>query len=179
MSITNRRRLGDLSSAPPRDATAAEMRALAHPLRWRILRVALDAPLTNKQIAERLRRDPGTVLHHVRTLVRGGFLAADPVRTGKRGALERPYRATRKSWNVRLTPAGDDSLAMHDAVREEIQETSDDATLASLRLAVRLAAADVDELRQRVRELGNEFAERDDPNGEPIGIYALVHRRLP
>jgi predicted ArsR family transcriptional regulator len=179
MSITNRRRLGDPGEPPLRDATAAEMRALAHPLRWRILRVTLDAPLTNKQIAERLGRDPGTVLHHVRMLVRGGFLAAEPVRSGKRGALERPYRATRKSWNVRLTPAGDDSLAIHDAVREEILETSADATLASLRLAVRLSPADVDELRRRISELGSEFAGRDDPAGEPVGIYAMVHRRRP
>jgi DNA-binding transcriptional ArsR family regulator len=179
MSITNRRRLGDPGSPPLRDATAAEMRALAHPLRWRILRVTLDAPLTNKQIAERLGRDPGTVLHHVRMLVRGGYLAADPVRSGKRGALERPYRATRKSWAVRLTPASDDSLAMHDAVREEIQETTEDATLASLRLAVRLVPADVAELRERVRDLGTEFAARDDPAGEPVGIYTIVHRRRP
>jgi len=63
-----------------RDATPEEMRALGHPLRWRILRLTLDTPLTNKQIAERLGRDPGTVLHHVRELVRTGFLAADDVR---------------------------------------------------------------------------------------------------
>src|SRR3970282_146560 len=91
-------------AAPERDATADEMRALAHPLRLRILRVTLDRPLTNRQIAERLGRDPGTPLHHVRTLVRGGFLAPEEVRTGKRGALERPYRATGKSWRIRMPP---------------------------------------------------------------------------
>ena len=175
MSIT--RGLGDAGRPPLRDATAAEMRALAHPLRWRILRVTLDAPLTNKEIAERLGRDPGTVLHHVRMLVRGGFLAAEPVRSGKRGALERPYRATRKSWNVRLRSDTSDSLSLHDAVREEIQETGSDATLSSLRLAVRLNPADIDELRRRISELGEDFAARDDPAGGPIGIYAIVHRR--
>ena len=72
------------------------MRTLGHPLRLRILRLTLDHPMTNKELARRLRRDPGTVLHHVKRLVDGGFLAADPVRTGKRGAIERPYRATGK-----------------------------------------------------------------------------------
>src|SRR3954467_3711264 len=110
------------------------MRALAHPLRWRILRLTLDSPLTNKQIAERLGRDPGTVLHHVRELVRTGFLAADDVRSGGRGALERAYRATGKSWRVRLTPDAGTSVAIIDAVREEIVEAGPDATLFTLRL---------------------------------------------
>ena len=49
-----------------RDATPAEMRALGHPLRWRILRITLNKSMTNKEIAERLGRDPGTILHHVK-----------------------------------------------------------------------------------------------------------------
>ncbi|HEV8373300.1 MAG TPA: winged helix-turn-helix domain-containing protein, partial [Actinomycetota bacterium] len=80
-----------------RAATPEEARALANPLRLRILRLSLDQALTNKQLAERLGMDPGTVLHHVRTLVRTGFLAAEAVRQGERGALEKPYRATGKS----------------------------------------------------------------------------------
>ena len=42
------------------------MRTLGHPLRLRILRLTLDRALTNKEIAERLDRDPGTILHHVK-----------------------------------------------------------------------------------------------------------------
>ena len=41
-----------------RPATAAEAKALAHPLRIRILRLCLDQALTNKQLAERLGKDP-------------------------------------------------------------------------------------------------------------------------
>ena len=57
-----------------RPATRAEARALAHPLRLRILRLCLDEALTNREIAERVREQPATVLYHVRTLVRNGFL---------------------------------------------------------------------------------------------------------
>ncbi len=153
------------------------MRALAHPLRLRILRLTLNQPMTNRQLADRLDRDPGTVLHHVRMLVRGGFLAAQPVREGKRGALERPYRATGKSWQVRITPSADHLVSVMDAVRDEILEAGTDATLSSMRLGVRLLPEDLAELRRRIRQLGDDFVGRDHPDGEPVGILALAHRR--
>lgn len=166
-------------SAPERDATPAEMRALAHPLRLRILRLTLNAPMTNKQIAARLERDPGTVLHHVRMLVGSGFLTAETVRPGKRGALERPYRASGKSWQIRMLPSPQHSASVIDAVRDELVEGGPDAVLATLRLGVRLSAADIADLRLRIAALGEEFVLRDDPAGEPIGILAVAHRRRP
>ena len=63
----------------------ADARALASTLRLRILRLCLDEPMTNREIAERLDRNPATILHHVRTLADRGFLAAQPVRRGTRG----------------------------------------------------------------------------------------------
>src|SRR3954465_15887485 len=81
-----------------RKATDAGAGALAPAVRLRILRLCLHEALTNKEIAARLGRNPATVLHHVRTLVRTGFLAADGERRGTRGAREVPYRATGKSW---------------------------------------------------------------------------------
>jgi predicted ArsR family transcriptional regulator len=153
------------------------MRALGHPLRWRILRLTLDAPLTNKQIAERLGRDPGTVLHHVRELVRTGFLAAEDVRSGKRGALERPYRATGKSWRLRLVPNAGATVSILDAAREELLEAGPDAALATLRLGVRLKPSDVAQLKAALSDLGDQYSKRDDPDGDPVGIVAVVHRR--
>ncbi len=83
-----------------RPATESEARTLASAVRLRILRLCLDDELTNKEIADRLGRDPASVLHHVRRLVDDGFLQALPPRRGRRGARERPYRATRKSWEL-------------------------------------------------------------------------------
>jgi DNA-binding Lrp family transcriptional regulator len=153
------------------------MRALGHPLRWRILRLTLDAPLTNKQIAERLGRDPGTVLHHVRELVLTGFLAAEDVRSGKRGALERPYRATGKSWRLRLVPNAGATVSILDAARDELLEAGPDAALATLRLGVRLKPSDVAQLKAALSDLGDQYSKRDDPDGDPVGIVAVVHRR--
>ena len=166
-------------STTDRDATPHELKALGHPLRWRILRVTLEQPLTNKESAARLGRDPGTTLHHVRVLADAGFLAPEKVRAGTRGALERPYRNTGKSWRIRLAPRANNTVAILDAAREEILEAGTDAALGTLRLAVNLKADDVAELRRRISELGDEFAARGDPDGQPIGIVALVHRRKP
>jgi DNA-binding transcriptional ArsR family regulator len=155
------------------------MRALANPIRLRILRLTLDRAFTNKELAERLGRDPGTVLHHVRVLVRGGFLEAGKVRSGKRGALERPYRATGKSWRIRMRQSSDYTASVLDVVRDEIGESEARAALTMVRLGVRLNDADLEELRQRIGELGDEFEVRDDPAGTPIGILALAYRRRP
>jgi DNA-binding transcriptional ArsR family regulator len=155
------------------------MRILGHPLRLRILRLALNEAMTNKQLAERLERDPGTVLHHVRRLVEGGFLMPQPVRGGRRGALERPYRASGKSWQVRMASSADHAVSVVEAVHAEILEAGPDAILSTVRLGVRLSPADQAELRRRIRELGDSFVERDDPRGQPIGILAVAHRRRP
>jgi DNA-binding transcriptional ArsR family regulator len=81
-----------------RRPTAAEAKALAHPLRLRILMEAAQRELTNKQLAEILGATPGTVLFHVRVLVKAGLLTPAAVRTGESGALEKPYTASGLSW---------------------------------------------------------------------------------
>src|SRR5688572_19297630 len=101
------------------EATPEEFKAMAHPLRLRILRLCLHEPLTNKEIADRLGADPATTLHHVRMLLGTGFLAVEEVRTGARGALEKPYRATGKSWVLSVTRPEDRAageLAVLDAL---------------------------------------------------------------
>ena len=83
-----------------RPADEAEAKAIASPLRLRILRITLHEPHTNKEIAEALGSNPASVLHHVRTLVDTGFLIEQSVRRGPRGSRERPYLASGKSWYV-------------------------------------------------------------------------------
>lgn len=168
--------------ASRREATREEARALANPLRLRILRLCLDEALTNKELAERLDKDPGTLLHHVRMLVDTGFLAADPVRTGTRGALEKPYRATGKSWTLEVRDGKDvagSQLAMVDAFRAELAESPSPSTAMLSRLGMRLRAKDAKQLRARLEEVIDEFKDRDDPAGEPFGLFVGLHKRRP
>jgi DNA-binding transcriptional ArsR family regulator len=164
-----------------RPATSEEAKALANPLRLRILRLCLDEALTNKQLAERLGRDPGTVLHHVRSLVATGFLVPDEVRQGEKGALEKPYRSTGKSWTLSVgdtaaEPAA--SRAMLEAFLAELAEAGPDAAAGFDRLALTLNPASREELETRVLAILDEFEARPaDPDGEPYGLFFAIHRR--
>jgi predicted ArsR family transcriptional regulator len=161
---------------PKRKATDAEYRAIASALRLRILRLCASESLTNKELAERLGRNPATVLHHVRTLVDTGFLAPQPVRRGTRGSREVPYRATGKSWLMdvddRTLPERDPMLA---AFLEEVGEVGE-RHLQSSRLGLQLPAEDLEEFRRRLHELLDEYARRSrDPGGERWSLYLGMH----
>lgn len=155
-----------------RVATDEEKRALASSLRLRILRLALDEPLTNKEIADRLGRNPASVLHHVRTLVETGFLVAEPERRGARGAREVPYRATRKSW--RLTDAGAEEAMIEAFLTERTQAG---ATVASMsRLGLRLGSDAREEFLGLIQAVLEDYAARPpDPDGEPLSVFFTAH----
>lgn len=154
-----------------RPATDAEARALASTLRLRILRVCIDEH-TNKEIATRLGVDPATTLHHVRTLVRHGFLAPLPERRGARGAREVPYLATGKSWLL-SSPAHDQ--VMLETFLEEIAQVPRDSTDMS-RLGLRLAPEVWDEFRDRLQQLLDEYQQRpEDPHAPAWSVFIAMH----
>ena len=157
-----------------RDADVeADARALASVIRWRILRLCLDEALTNREIAERLHRDPGTVYHHVRTLAERGFLEAQSERRGARGAREVPYLATRKTWRTEAGPVLNNLLV--ETFLEELGE-ADPQTVSIGRLGLRLDEAGRAELGRRLGELMEEFAAREPtPDGVPYSVFVAIH----
>ena len=151
----------------------ADARALASVVRMRILRLCLDEALTNKEIADRLGKDPATTFHHVRTLAERGFLAARPERRGARGAREVPYRATGRSWRAPRGPEMDQVLI--NTFLEEVQE-SDPASLRTIRLGLRLDEAGREELERRIVEVLQDFVDRpSDPGAPPYSIFYALH----
>ena len=151
---------------------------MASPLRLRILRLCLDQPLTNKQIAQALGRDPASVLYHVRRLVRTGFLAPEGERRGTRGAREVPYRATGKSWVLDVVDPKQDRLAtaaMVDAFIDDVRRVGPANVSGAARLGLRLTPAEHDELDRRIHEILEEFAARQS-DGEPWSLFVLLHR---
>jgi transposase len=164
-----------------REATADEARALANPLRLRILRLCLDEALTNKEVADRLGRDPGSTLHHVRLLVDTGFLAPTEVRSGAKGALEKPYKSTGKSWEMKIVDEAaqaDTNLAMVDAFREELAEVGPEGLEFLSRFANNLTDESLAELEARIEAIVEEFALRDEPGGRPYGFLIGGHKRV-
>lgn len=158
-------------------ATEAEAKALASSLRIRILRLCLDDPQTNKQIAQRLDMNPATVLHHVRKLVATGFLAAEPERIGAKGAREIPYRATGKSYGVRVEPPGTLSHPMLEAFIAEFPDEPTENTFMT-RIGTRLTQDEYKQLCDRLSDIFDEYADRppsSDPTALPYSLFAVVH----
>jgi DNA-binding transcriptional ArsR family regulator len=162
-----------------RAATEAEAAALSSGLRLRILRMTYEQPKTNKEIAEALGRDPATTLYHVRKLVDTGFLVAQPVRRGTRGAREIPYLSTGLSWSLDPAP-GENPAVLGEAMFEAFLGEEADVGLERLqqiRLALRLDEAQLRELRDRMGALLNEFAARPSvPGADLHGVYLAVYR---
>ncbi|MFC6090343.1 winged helix-turn-helix domain-containing protein [Saccharothrix sp. BKS2] len=164
-----------------RPATVQETKALAHPLRLRVLRLCMGQELTNKQLAERLGRDPGTVLYHVRQLVAAGFLEVGEVRAGAGGALEKPYRSTDRSWWLD-GPLGDDGppapMAPLQAFQEELAEAGPESVRTYARFALHLSPEELAELDRRISAVLDEYVATDDQRlDRPLhgGIFVL-HR---
>lgn len=147
-------------------------RALSSPLRMRILRFCLHEARTNLEIAEEFELNPGTSLHHVRTLVDTGFLAAQAERTGNRGAREVPYLATRRSWR---TPVSQISPVLVQAFLDEIDGIpADDVDIT--RLGLKLNAAHETELKQElIAVLERWMTAGPDDDGRPVSIMIAVH----
>jgi GNAT superfamily N-acetyltransferase/DNA-binding transcriptional ArsR family regulator len=172
------------AATPPRpEATVAEARALAHPLRLRIIRLLYDRSLTNRELARALGEHPATVLHHVRTLLRTGFIAADPERPGPRGTVEKPYRSTGRSWSLSIDDdraLADVSSAALDAFLAEVRDAQPAADLHTSRLAVNLTAGGRHELEERLAALLTAYATQPPgAEGEPWSVFVATHRRAP
>jgi DNA-binding transcriptional ArsR family regulator len=179
------------SAAPPgevtrrrRPATTQEIKALAHPLRIRILRLCLNWEMTNKELADRLHSDPGTVYYHVRQLVAAGLLVPGEVRTGESGALEKPYRTGTSTWwldgplneepaDVRFMPI--------EAFQEELREAGPESVATSARFVLHLTQEEVEELDRKVLAILDEYIATDgerrgDPERPAHGGIFLLHR---
>lgn len=157
---------------PDADAVA-KGRALSSPLRLRILRLCLHQSRTNKEIADLLGVNPASSLHHVRTLVRTGFLAAEEPRRGKRGAVEVPYIASRKSWH---TPVDNVAPIL---IETFLQETRDlpPEDIEVWRFGVKFNAARREEMLGKLRAVVEEYIQLPaDDDGEATSLMIAHHR---
>ena len=80
------------------ELTDDELKALAHPLRVRMLEALTDeGPATASQLAQRFGESSGATSYHLRQLARHGFIEEDQERSGGR---QRWWRILRRGWAI-------------------------------------------------------------------------------
>ncbi|GHH57595.1 ArsR/SmtB family transcription factor [Streptomyces candidus] len=161
-----------------RDAAEVRASALASGVRLRIIRLTRLAAMTNKELAQRLGRDPATTLHHVRKLVEAGFLEPQPARRGNRGAKEIPYLSTGLPWT--LSPRNQSALAeaMLEAFLSEVGEL-DLQDVVQARFVLNLTRERREEYERRLEELLEEFNhDAVTPDTERTAVYLASYPSL-
>lgn len=86
-------------------ATLAQLKALADPLRYRILENLLAQPRSPRQMARDLRTHPTRLYHHFRVLERAGLIRITSTRQ-KRGTIEKYFQAAVDRLEVGAQSAG-------------------------------------------------------------------------
>ncbi|SDH12732.1 Helix-turn-helix domain-containing protein [Lentzea fradiae] len=156
-----------------RPATSEEAAALSSDLRLRMIRLTVERPLTNKELADRLGKDPATTLHHVRKLVAAGFLEPLPPRAGNRGAKEIPYRSTGLSWQL---DNSENAVAVGEAMLHAFLGEVADIGLQDVEQSRLVVTVDPEELKRRLAALMDELAAQPvKPDVPRVAIYLAVY----
>ena len=127
-----------------------QLRALAHPLRLRMLELFAEGPRTTKLVAMQLGEPPTKLYHHAKALERAGLLKLSKTRQN-RGAIEKWYEATRSTISGRNLSR---SRPMRQAIRG-LATVALEQTQRELELALRRAPG-ARPLVMRMTAVGNE-----------------------
>src|SRR5215213_9234403 len=87
------------AGAPALQRSVSDLRALAHPLRLRMMELFAESPRTTKQVAGILGQPPTRLYHHVAALERAGLLVLKETRQN-RGAVEKWYAGVAQEYQA-------------------------------------------------------------------------------
>ena len=93
-------------TAAERRRATQELRALAHPLRLKLLEAFAEGPRTTMQVAESLGEPPTRLYHHVNALERAGILALTRTRQ-VRGTTEKYFEVAKRQIGMLKSSALD------------------------------------------------------------------------
>lgn len=148
-----------------------QIKALADPLRQKILGAFVAEPRTTKQVAALLDQPPTKLYHHVDQLERVGLIELVATRP-KRGTMEKYYRAVANRFCLASsTLAGEAAAVVEDTLsgafdsaqremRKALGAAAEGGTETRAIMAmgsIRVAPEDLVTLRQRFLDLAKEF----------------------
>jgi DNA-binding transcriptional ArsR family regulator len=151
-------------------STPAQLKALAHPLRQRLLYALGEQPATISQLAATFGAQKGNIAHHLKVLSAADLVHIVETRQ-VRGGTEHYYQRTARRIHVGGPPVAS-TTAMLQAVADELSTTTQEPLLILRHL--RLTAAEAERLTAALRELADtaEQASPDEPRyAILVGLY--------
>ena len=161
--------------------TPQQMKALADPIRHRILGIIQNRPATAKQIADRLKMSPGTIGHHLQVLEAAG-LAKVAARRLVRGIVAKYYTRTARIFLYNFPSTATGSIP---ALVQFLTDARDELSGALVERGIeldaktafphaRLAPERIAYFERRLMELVDELiAEPVEDGGENGIVYSL------
>ncbi len=164
--------------------TAQQFKAIAEPVRSRILGIIQNQPATAKQIADRLGATPGAIGHHLHVLEAAG-LAKVIARRLVRGIVANYYTRTARIFTFDFPDEGTGSalgsLEIITKARDELAEATvsvkedpyQNMGFPHIRVSPERARAYYDRLEALIEDLLHETL---DPNGQVYGIFVAMFK---
>lgn len=159
-----------------------QVKALAHPIRWRILERLASEPATARQLADVLRTKPTALYHHFRVLQRAGLIRLTETRP-KRGTIERYYEAVsaeitvdRKLSGGRLAPTTPMIAGIFESTLADLQAGDRSGGQAIVqRLMIRTSPARAAALRRRLEAWLEACRSSNREDGEAEFALTVAH----
>lgn len=169
------------------------MRALAHPLRLRLLgELRIAGPSTVGMLSEKVDESPANVSYHLGTLARHGFVVEVPERA--RDRRERWWAAEHDTTSWEPADALDEpeqqaaSAQLRRAILDRYRQTLEAYLEVEPQLDrdwvrgtsssdsnLHLTAAELQEMRAELETLAARWTERSDPDREGAELVTLIY----
>ena len=153
-------------------SSAAQFKALGHPLRHRLLFALGQEPATISQLAVALGTAKGNVAHHLGVLRDAGMVHVAETRQ-VRGGTEQYYRRSARRFDFVGEGARANNTVALQAVAAEL-ETADADPVLSLR-NIRLTAAQAEELATTLERMVGDLDDAG-PGESRYGVIVSVYR---
>lgn len=154
-----------------RAATLEQFKAMAHPLRQRLL-FALIQPATISQLATAMGSQKGNIAHHLKVLAEAGMVRVVATRT-VRGGTEQYYQRTARRYDLGGEQATAHTPLLVRAVADDLAGAAPEPYLVLRN--IRLTAEQVAQLSDQLTRLSEDLVDAG-PGEARYGLLLTLYR---